>query len=194
MDSIKTILENLKKDPKRMMIVISVVVALALLIDLNFLLKPQIVNMSGTRGKLGKLSADLKSAKSDIARIDSMKKEVETYNKKVGQYEKPLPTEEGIPDLLGNLSEMAKSANMRIAGIVPAEHKEAKSANRAYKEIPIMIPANAGYNELGQFLSSLENSDRFMKVSDIQIRADKMMPKRHDVELLVVTYVLLEGK
>jgi type IV pilus assembly protein PilO len=194
LNNIIAIFTNLKKNPKHMIIVISAGSVFAFLIYFNFLLKPQIVSISEIRGKLDKASADLKAAKSDIARIGSMRNTVEAYNKKLDKYEKTLPTEEGIPDLLEGLSEMAKNANMRIAGIVPIEKKEAKSENRVYKEIPIMITAKAGYHGLGRFLSSLENSDRFMKVVDMQVKADPASPKKHDVELLVVTYVLLEGR
>ena len=42
-------------------------------------------------------------------------------------------------------------------------------------------------------LHYLENEDRFMKVVDIDIKENKAAPKRADVELLVLTYVLLGG-
>lgn len=189
-----TLLADLKKDPKKMMIAISSAVLSAVLVYLIFIFMPQVAHISEVRSKLGKVDADLKSARSDIAKIGSMKEAIESYNKKIGQYEKTLPTEDGIPGLLESLSEMAKNANMRIAGIVPIEHKVPEAGNRVYKEIPITITAKAGYHELGRFLSALESSDRFMKVTDMEIRADKAYPKKHDVELLVVTYVLLEGR
>lgn len=194
MDKITAIFANLKKNPKHMLIAISASVVFAILLYFNFLLKPQIINLSDTGSKLRKADMDLKTARSDIANIGSMKNSIEAYNKKLDRYEKTLPTEEGIPDLLEGLSEMARDANMRIAGIVPIDQREAKSESRVYKEIPIMITAKAGYHGLGRFLASLESSDRFMKVVDMQIKSDPASPKRHDVELLVVTYVLLGGK
>jgi type IV pilus assembly protein PilO len=192
--NLSAMLANIRKDPKQMMVIISSAVIFVLFVYLAFILKPQVASISEVRGKLGKLNADLKTARSDIAKISSMKDAIESYNKKIGQYEKTLPTEDGISSLLESLSEMAKNANMRIAGIVPIERKESEVENRVYKEIPITITAKAGYHELGRFLSALENSDRFMKVTDMQIKADKISPKKHDVELLVVTYVLLEGR
>ena len=58
------------------------------------------------------------------------------------------------------------------------------------------IPATSFYKypSLRKFLSSMENSDRFMKVADIQIKSNAQSPKKHDVEILVLTYVLLRGK
>lgn len=194
MDNIRVIFERLKRNPKQMLIVISAAVAVALLVYFAFILKPQVIKISGIMGRLNKARADLKTAESDIAGIGSMNNAVEAFNKKIGKYEKTLPIEEGIPGLLESLSEMARKANMRIAGIVPVGTKELKAEKRVYKEIPIMINAKAGYHELGRFLTSLENSDRFIKVADIHIKSSAATPLKHDVELLVVTYVLLEGK
>jgi Tfp pilus assembly protein PilO len=96
---------------------------------------------------------------------------------------------------LENLSEMAKDSNIKIVGIVPAisYFKDDKSANKSqiYREIPILITAKSGYHELGHFLNNLENADRFMKVADIDIKSNKTSPKKHDVELMVCTYILL---
>lgn len=194
MNNIIAIFTRLKKNPKQMMVAVSAATVFALLLYFNFLLKPQVMSICSDRSKLSKVSADLGAARSDIAKISDMEKAVKAYSKKLGQYEKTLPTEEGIPGLLESLSEMAKNASMRIDGIVPAEQKETKTEGRVYKEIPIMITASAGYHGLGRFLSSLEDSDRFMKVVDMQIKANPVSPKKHDVELLVVTYVLLEDK
>ena len=191
---ITSLLARLKSNPKQMVIAVFAALIIVLLVYFNFLLNPQIVYLFSSRSKLSQLNADLKSARNDIAKIGDMRKQVEMYNKKIGQYEKTLPTKEGIPSLLENLSEMAKSANMRIVGIVPVDHNEPAASGRAYKEMPIKIIAKAGYHELGRFLSSLENSDRFMKVIDMLVRADKASPKKHDVELMLVTYVLLEGR
>lgn len=194
LDNRKTLFAGLKKNQKLMMILIISATILTLLVYFNLLLKPQVVKGADLRSKLSKVSADLRIARSDIAKISSMKKAVEAYNTKISQYEKTLPTEDGIPSLLESLSDMAKSSNMNIAGIVPVQSKDITSQSRAYKEIPIMVTAKAGYHELGRFMSSLENSDRFIKIADMQIKFNKPTPKKHDIELLVVTYVLLEGK
>ena len=90
---------------------------------------------------------------------------------------------------------MYKRQDIKIVGIVPAMSylKDDKSVKKSqiYREIPILITAKSGYHELGSFLNNLENADRFMKVVDIDIKANKTSPKKHDVELMVCTYILL---
>jgi Tfp pilus assembly protein PilO len=76
--------------------------------------------------------------------------------------------------------------------IVGKEDKVKKSG--FYKEQPILINAKCGFHELGKFLSKMENADRFMKVSDINIKSVAQSPKKHDVELLIVTYTLARSR
>ena len=108
------------------------------------------------------------------------------------RYEKTLPAEQEIPSLLETLSRMAKSSNIKISALTPVSGSgKGGETTHTYREIPILISAKSGYHELGQFLSAMENSDRFMKVVDIDIRANNTTPRKHDVELLICTYILL---
>ena len=75
-----------------------------------------------------------------------------------------------------------------------SKKEEKKQALQVYQEIPILITAKSGYHELGQFLAKLENAERFMKVVGMTIKSNKATPKKHDAELLVLTYILTKGK
>jgi len=191
----KKLLAGMKMNEQQTAITIVVLTIIALIAYFNFALRPQAAGIARVFANTGKVRADLKNAEALIGKMEEMKNSVAAYDKKVGRYEKTLPTEHGLPGLLEDLSEMAKGSNMKIVGIVPAVGASGGAARaQAYQEIPIMITARSGYHELGRFLASLENCDRFMKVADISIRSNKASPKKHDVELLVLTYVLLGGK
>ncbi len=191
----KKILAGLKMNEQQTAILIILVTLIVLIAYINFALRPQVTGIARVFVDSGKMRADLKNAETLIGKMGEMKASIEAYEKKVGRYEKTLPTEQGLPGLLENLSEMAKSSNMKIVGIVPAVGASGGAQRtQAYQETPIMITARSGYHELGRFLSRLENCDRFMKVADISILSNRASPKRHDVELLVLTYVLLGGK
>ncbi|MCX5667179.1 MAG: type 4a pilus biogenesis protein PilO [Candidatus Omnitrophica bacterium] len=161
---------------------------------LYFVFVPQAVRVFTLSVNVGKMRSELKSARLVIADMDKLKNDLKKNSEKVESYEKKLPVEHEIPALLENLSSMAKDSNIRIVGIVPAMSysKDDKSVkkNLIYREIPILITAKSGYHELGHFLNDMENADRFMKVADIAIKANKASPKKHDVELMVCTYIL----
>lgn len=182
------------KNKTQAIIFIALIAVLASLVYFNYLLKPQVVRVADVVIKVNKKGNDLKNAKSDISRIGKFKSDIDSYKEKVDRYEKMLPAEQEIPNLLETLSNMAKSSGVKIVGIMPSVAKEADkiSKRQIYQEIPILISAKSGYHELGRFLNRLENSDRFMKVVDIQIKANSLTPKKHDVELLVLTYTLLK--
>ena len=189
---------DLKDNKPQALAFLTLIASIIFLLDIALILKPQITCLTDSLSKSGKMSADSKSARINIASIDKYKSDIASSKGKVDKYEKMLPAEQEIPSLLENLSEMAKEANIKILGITPVKlanlNQEKKAQNQIYQEIPILISAKSGYHELGAFLAKLENSDRFMKVVDIKIKSNKITPKKHDIELIVCTYILLKGK
>lgn len=183
------------KDKKIQTILLVVLAALSVFIlYLSFVFFPQVLRVTAIVKKSMQINAELKSARSMISRKDELQKKLDEYKQEVELYEKKLPAEQEIPNLLEDLSSMAKKSNIKIISIVPAppyfkEQKIKKSS--VYQEIPILITANSGYHELGRFLGDLENADRFMKVVDISIKADRPAPQNHAVELVVCTYISL---
>jgi len=189
---------DFRKNKSQMMILAALIAVIIAALFLNFLLIPQATRLADIFSKMGKIRSDLKAAMGDIDKIGQFNKDIASYRGKVERYEKMLPAEQEIPTLLENLSAMAKSSNIKIIGITPTAAVSGKGEkaqrDNIYQEIPILISAKSGYHELGAFLSNLENSDRFMKVVDIEIKANKASPKKHDIELIVLTYILLKGK
>jgi type IV pilus assembly protein PilO len=193
--NIMNLLTELRKDQKKMMILAAFVTIAALFAYFRLLFMPQVSGLFSTVAKVNKLKTGLKNAEAEIGRMGEMRTSIASYDEKIVRYGDLLPTEEGIPTLLESLSEMARSSGMKIVSIEPVEDKENKALRgQAYQAIPINMNARAGYHELGKFFSTLEDSGRFIKIADIRIKTTAASPKKHDVELLVLTYILLEGK
>lgn len=189
------ILAELKKDQKKMVILVALATVTVLFAYFHLLFMPQVSGLFSTLAKVNKLKTELKNAEADISRIGEMRSAIASYDEKIGRYGDVLPTETGIPTLLESLSDMARSSGMKIVSIVPVVDKVNKpQRGQAYQTIPIMMSVRAGYHELGKFFSTIEDSERFIKIADIRIKSIAASPKKHDVELLVLTYILLEGK
>jgi Tfp pilus assembly protein PilO len=182
------------KNKRQVALVACLIGALLLYLYVNFLLLPQISDVAAVYDRANKIRSGVKAAERNVAEIESLKKQVALYRGKIDSYERILPAEQGISKLLEDLSEMAKSANVKIVGITPLSSKQEPRPDQIYQEIPILINAKAGYHELGRFLADLENSDRFMKIVDIKVMANKAAPKRHDIELMVLAYKLLPNR
>ncbi len=183
------------KNTKQIMAIAAVIALGAFYLYVNFLLLPQIRGLAKVYNEVRKIRSEIKVSERDISGVDNLKKQVAQYHSKIESYERMLPIEQEVPKLLEELSDMAKSSNVKIIGITSVQSKqEVDAQTQIYREIPILINAGSGYHELGKFLSRLESANRFMKVADIKIKESNMALKRHDVELLVLTYVLLESK
>ncbi|MFH0763731.1 MAG: type 4a pilus biogenesis protein PilO [Candidatus Omnitrophota bacterium] len=184
------------KNPRHQVAILAALIAiLTVILYFTLLLKPQVARVIGAVIKNHKMKMELNSMESEIANIARYRKEAGAYKDKVERYERMLPAEQEVPALLENLSGMAKSSGVKIAGITPIAIPEDKNREgRIYQEIPVLISAKSGYHELGCFMDKLEDSDRFMKVADIEINANKGSPRKHDLEILILTYVLLKGK
>lgn len=192
-----TIPIGFKKDQQQTLIFIILVTLLTLVLYFYLLLLPQAMRLTDVFARAGKAMANLKSAQADVSKIDEFKNRIEEYKEKVDYYERTLPAEQEIPSLLEELSSMAKTSGIKLLSITPvpvSAKEQAAQKNKMYKEIPILITAKSGYHELGSFLNNLENADRFMKVVDLEVKSNKAAPKKHDVELLVSTYVSVGEK
>ena len=152
---------DFKSNKKQAMILTIVLLVMALVLYFNILLRPQIGRLTDLLGNTGKLMSDFKLANSDIANIDIFKKKIGENKEKVELYEKQLPVEHEIPRLLEGLSNLAKTANIKIISITPIPSSTKDTAGKKkvyYKEIPIRISAKSGYHELGIFLNNLEKT------------------------------------
>jgi len=186
---------DFEKNKKQTAILITLVAVAAFILYLNLMLIPQLSLLGDNFKKIARLDSDLRGAERDVSTIGNLERGISVYDEKIEQYVKMLPAEKEIPALLENLASMARDANVRIVAITPVTGKETEGEKgRIYLEMPIQISAKSGFHELGRFMSSLESSGRFMKVLDIEIRGNPSTPKRHDVDLLLTTYVLVKGK
>jgi Tfp pilus assembly protein PilO len=174
-----------------------------LLVYFQFLLKPRVKSLFLVSSEVKQTFKELSQAKEDIANIPKFKKKIEEFKGKISFYEKKMPTQKEIPALLGELSRFAQDTKVKILGILPLEKLEEsrtekkdkrKSLKEPYFEVPIRIEAKAAYHNLGFFINKLEMADRFMKISDIQIKSNPNTNKLHNVRLIVSTYVLFGEK
>lgn len=183
---------DFKKNPKQLTMIIAAISAALLFAFAYFLLFPQLGRLGALAGKAGKAKLELRSAKVAIANIDKFKGEIARSSGKIELYEKKLPVEQEMPSLLESLNAMAKRSKMDIISITPVAGSNTGAQKAAYQEFLIKISVRGGYHELGTFLSDIENADRFMKVVDMDIKANEATPAKHSVELLVATYILLK--
>ncbi|MFH1407248.1 MAG: type 4a pilus biogenesis protein PilO [Candidatus Omnitrophota bacterium] len=132
------------------------------------------------------IRSEYAATKLDIANMGKMKVRLDELKKSTDDFESRLVREENINYLLGELSKMAVSSNVKIISIIPQKPEGELFA--AYGRIPLSIELKGGYHSLAMFINRLEFANYFMSVEDIKIEADPQDALRHDCKLLVYAY------
>jgi len=116
-----------------------------------------------------------------------------------------LPAEEALPAVIEFVSDLASQAQVKIQTIFPQRSVQEQDTAAAggtvqgpeelavYKQVPIQIDAQAGYHQLGIFLSLVESSGKAMQISSLRISGNAKEPKRHDVKMVLLAHFALAG-
>lgn len=101
-----------------------------------------------------------------------------------------LGSEKEIPDLLRELSKVAKVSGVRITRVRQSSYKGEGSS----KEVPLEINLEGDMNDLARFLHGLENSAYLLGVDSLRMRPKQENPMNLDIHLVLsVKSFELEG-
>jgi Tfp pilus assembly protein PilO len=185
-----------QNEKQKIYVLIAIFGIAGLMLYYNLLLKPQFKGFM-TKNKEFRVMRDrVKSEEIMIANEDAIKRQYTNLSKQAGYLEKRLPDQNQVSSFLEDFSKVAESSGVKILRIKPLETPVAaaaskqKVANNSYAEFPILIEARAGYHQLGVFVDKVENMDRFIKVTDIDISGIDKDPRYHDIKMRIITYVL----
>jgi Tfp pilus assembly protein PilO len=107
---------------------------------------------------------------------------------------KKLITNEQIPLLLKEISDLANQHQVRIMQLRPEKgEKDTKSAKIAKAQNligeKINLDLSCDYHRLGQFLNAIENSEVYLELEDMKISSVANDYFRQNVRLVLKTYV-----
>lgn len=188
-------MRNLRRELyKKQKVVIYGLLTLCLLFgNYRLFFRPTVGSLIKTVPKAIDLQRKLNFARSAVANIPKYKQQTKELNRKLSSYKKKFSTQQEISSLLKELSDMARSAGVKIVALKPhpaVVASKKKDSNSAYKKFPISIQAACGYHQLGTFLNKLENAGIFMRVTDIKMTGNSRNPREHLVQILVNTYII----
>jgi len=187
--------ESLKDEQVRMYLIVAAA-AVVVAIYLTFGIIPQAIKVSKTSGQIKEFLDSIDLVNGRVKRLDVMKKRLSDLQTELDSYAKGLPQQEEIPKFLEELSTIAKKSDVKILSITPSELALAGGEGEGgyYKEMSVLITAKSGYHQLGNFITSLEQSKRFINIEDLNMRGDNKTPREHNVKLILKTYVAVENK
>jgi Tfp pilus assembly protein PilO len=182
------------KEKQKIYILAAIFGIAGLVIYYSFLLKPQFSGFIAKNKEFIAVRDRVKNGELMVANEAGIKRQHENFVKQAEYLEKRLPSQDQISSLLEDFSNVAESSGVKILKIKPLETpapiSKQKVTNNAYTEFPILIEARAGYHQLGDFVNKIENMDRFIKITDMDITGTDKDPRHHDIKMRIITYVL----
>ncbi len=188
---LKVLLED---EVSRQKVIVGGALVFAVLYTL-FAIVPAFSGFVRTRKEIGVTRDKIDLVNTRLNNIDKMKDNLTVLKKELKSYAKGLPDEKGVSKFLEDLSVIAKYSRVKILSITPYALKTVQTGEKGnvyYREMPIVITANSGYHQLGQFISNLESGERFVTIEEVRIQNNIKYPRMHTIRIVLKTYVSVE--
>lgn len=91
--------------------------------------------------------------------------EINELGNKINSYRQKISTPGDISLVINEVFKIAKDMKIEIVSLQPQQTEE----ETLYVRLPLKVVIEAGYHELGRFLSRIESSEKFIKVDNLQI-------------------------
>ena len=143
----------------------------------------------------------LKLLQASTANEEALRSQYQQVEQAVMALRKFLPSETELPAVIEFVSDMASQSQVKIQTIFPqrpvgsdADTKKGESLAAAreqpavYKDVMIQIDALAGFHQLGQFLSLVEQGEKPMQIASLRLTQEPRETKRLKIKLLLQSY------
>ncbi len=161
---------------------------IVILLLLSLFLKAKINNLKTISIELSKKTAAVEEAEELIEGQERYRQEIDQLKKRIEIYEDKLPEQREVPQLFRELDEIAGQSQIKIISVGSEQFEEREHYWRYWMDLAL----EGGYHELGRFINKLESLGRFIKVDDIQISSDPQNLLKHNIKLVVSTFVSKE--
>jgi len=152
--------------------------------------------------KITKLRGDLGAAKTKLARLKNVEKNLRAFKKKYRDTElkfkqalKLLPDKHEIPTLLTSISNLGAQSGLEFLLFQPQ-----KEVNRNfYAEIPLKIEVTGPFHNVATFFDKVSKLSRIVNIGNVKMAAAKAAKTKSDTVILktgctATTYKFIEAK
>ena len=191
---------NNLNDQARYAVMVAAVFVIILL-DLLFLVSPQMASIASINDQIKKLSEDTQQVTVDRARINWLRKNLQHQRNHLRFLSNRVRPIQEVPAILSTISSIANEYGVKIDQLDPEKgQQEALTAtgDGKYYALPIVIKARCGYHMFGHFLNKLEGENMCFIMKDFIIQNDDKNTKSHlfslTIKIILVDRGLLQAK
>jgi len=185
-----------KELSKKNQILISGIIGISIIVVLSFVFvfQPLIAKILDFNKQEKTIRDQLAKVESMSADKEKLSAELEIITDKIDYFEKKLPQQTDIPEILEELIKIGEKSDITFVMIAPQDIKQISvgdAQDKTYLEIPIEIKLKAGYHQFASFISGVENFEKFMKVDKIKISSIGFSSEKlHEASLTVSAYAI----
>ena len=192
---LEKIKEFLKDERKRSYAILGAGVAVSFLYLMLFII-PAYSEMSRLSRKVSEISEKIDFTNRTVVKMAQREEALERLSSELESYAGGFPREKEISRFLEKISTTAKDKGVKISTINPSQLSPIKTSKDKvyYYELPISVKAKSGYHELASFISEVEGGKRYLDVQGLKLEYNRSTPRRHDIRILIKTYVAGEGE
>lgn len=177
-------LKNIKFDKKVLKKYKNVIVYVSVFI-IVFLLA-RVVFIGPGRNRVESLKKSIKEERSK----NDLKTELLAIEKRVNQASKGLAKGRGILDVMDEVTDIARGANIKFKNIKPAEER----VYGAYNGLAVEVIFESSFEELADFIDKIESHSNMLKIEKAKVKTDSRYgrPRPDQVKELGKATVILE--
>jgi type IV pilus assembly protein PilO len=122
-------------------------------------------------------------------RLPEFEREIESLERKLGDIQQILPTDQETGDLLAWIKNVGDQSNLDLKSFSPGGLKPVEF----YKEFPIEMQVVTRYHDLGVFLDRVSKYSRIINVDNLRISQSNVRDKTISASFTATTFVYDEN-
>ena len=156
--------ETATKREKFLIVFVSVLVPLFLFYQFYYVQAKEKINI--LREDVKKLDLEIKKYENSVKKIKVLEVQMKQRREFLNRIKKILPSEKEIPDILRQISDLAKENNLEIITFEPGKEKP----QDYYNIIPFKMEIEGRFSNIVNFLNSIESLQRLVVLNDIKFQ------------------------
>jgi len=164
LEKLQTWEETATKREKFLIVFVSVLVPLFLFYQFYYVQAKEKINI--LREDVKKLDLEIKKYKNSVKKIKVLEVQMKQRREFLNRIKKILPSEKEIPDILRQISDLAKENNLEIITFEPGKEKP----QDYYNIIPLKMEIEGRFSNIVNFLNSIESLQRLVVLNDIKFQ------------------------
>jgi len=162
--------------------------AVGIIVLFIFISNPKLKKIKELSAQILQENVKLKETKKIAQTKDLLIQEISKMKDEIDYYERRIPSEKATAWLLMELSRIARETGIKYVSISPQKEEIQES----FVRVPIQVQIKSGYHGFGNYLSKIENSERFMTVDNVTIIPSGESPLIHNVTLTISTFMFVK--